>query len=108
MNPNMRALKVTVVVMGVLLVMGTIALVVAVVAKINHRLPSLSTAPAPVMRMNDVALPARARIVATKINSGRLVVRVALADGGEEILIFDLATGARTTMIMLQPKPGAR
>lgn len=105
----MRALKVMVYVMGVLLVLGTAALVVAVVAKVNHRLPSLSstTATTSVPRMSDIALPAGARIVATEISGDRLIVRAALANGGEEFFIFDLASGARTATIRLQPKPAA-
>jgi Family of unknown function (DUF6476) len=98
----MRALKILVVVMGVLLVAGTIALVVAVVARVNRPVTSSGLAAA---RASAIELPAGSRIVATQASGDRLVVRIALADGGEELLVFDLASGARVATITLYAKP---
>ena len=98
----MRALKILVVVMGVLLVLGTAALVVAVTNRINHPpAPPKPTAP------TELDLPAGARIVATEMSADRLLVRVALAEGGEELLVFSLANGARLATITLRAKPAS-
>jgi hypothetical protein len=97
----MRALKILVIVMGLLLVAGTVAMVAAVASRLNHPPP-----PAAALT-NDIALPAGAKIAGTEISGDRLVVRIARADGGEDVLIFNLATGARTASISLHATPTA-
>ncbi len=87
----MRALKLLVVVMGVLLVAGTIALIVAVANRIEHRPVSPAASPA----ATEIELPAGARVSATDVSGDRLVVHLALAGGGEELLVFNLARRAR-------------
>jgi hypothetical protein len=96
----MRSLKLLVVVMGVLLVGGTVALVAAVVMRgRSGAVAALARPPAATV----VALPAGARVVATEMSGDRLLVRLALAQGGEQLVIFNLATGARITTIELRP-----
>lgn len=97
----MRALKILVVVLGVMLVLGTVALVVAVVNRVNHpqAVPSIAA--------SEIDLPAGARVSGSETSGDRLVVRVALPDGAEELLIFNLTTGARVASVILQPKPSA-
>ena len=97
----MRALKILVVAMGVLLVAGTAALVMAVVERVNHRPTSASpTLP----RAATVELPPGAHVVATQAAGDRLIVRVGLSEGSEELLIFDL-NGKRIATIALQASP---
>lgn len=97
----MQGLKILVVVMGVLLVLGTAALVVGIVYKVNHRTaPALASS---TIGPTSIALPLGARIEATELSGDRLVVRVALADGGVELIVFDLRNGARLTTIDLLP-----
>jgi len=98
----MRALKILVVVMGVLLVLGTAGLVIAVANRINH-----PPAPAKPATQTEIDLPPGARIVATEMNADRLLVRVALAEGGEELIVFSLASGSRLATITLRAKPAA-
>jgi len=97
----MRALKILVVAMGLLLVAGTVALVIAVANRINHP-PAPATATG---ATSTIALPPGARVGASEVSGDHLVVRVTLADGGEELLIFNLATGARIATIALRPTP---
>lgn len=101
----MQGLKVLVVVMGVLLVLGTAALVVGIVYKVNHRTatPSASTPASPIAVPTSITLPAGARIEATEMAGDRLLVKAALADGGAELILFDLRNGARLTTIDLLP-----
>ena len=81
----MRALKLLVVVMGVLLIGG---IVVLVVADHRPRQPSRRRAalrPA-VPASTRVSLPAGRALLGSRGGGDRLVVRVALAAGGEELL----------------------
>lgn len=100
----MRALKVLVVVLGILLVAGVIALVIAIVDRINHPRPALEASAA---TASAIDLPAGANILGTETTGDRLVVRIGLGGGGEEIFIFNLATGARVSTITLRPRPAA-
>ncbi len=90
----MRALKVLVVVLGVLLVAGVIALAMLVTARIE-RGPQARASAGPVHQ----ALPPGSRIVATELSGDRLLVRVALADGSEALLLYDARNGAPIAVI---------
>jgi hypothetical protein len=98
----MRALKILVVVMGVVLVAGTIVLVVAVANRINH-----PPATAPATRVSDIELPPGARVSGTATSGDRLVVTITLADESEELLIFNLGTGAPIATINLRKQAPA-
>jgi hypothetical protein len=98
----MRALKLLVIIMGVLLVGGTVALTIAIVQRVNHR----RAAPPPVAgRGFDhtvIDLPAGARVLGSEAVGDRLAVRIALADGGEALILIDPRTGARLGTIELR------
>ena len=88
----MRALKILVVALGVLLVGGSVALVVAVVSRIQHG-PNLAVnadAAAPVRSI----LPAGSRILAAELSGDRVLVRLAMPDGGERLLLLNARNGA--------------
>jgi hypothetical protein len=95
----MRALKILVVVMGVLLVGGAVALVYAVVARVQRGPAQAAIAPGP--RHVEALLPPGARVVTTELTGDRLVVRIALADGAERLLLFDARTGAAVAVLDL-------
>lgn len=99
----MRALKIAVVVMGVLLVVGTVALMVAIATRASHK-------PAePAVRAEYAAppidLPAGSRIEAMTAGPDRLVINLLLADGTRQLLVIDLATGRRLGTIPLRTPP---
>jgi len=94
----MRALKVLVVVMGVALVAGTVALVVAVMARVERRGGAAASMSARAEPLHS-DLPAGSRIVGTELEGDRLVVHVALADGGEALYLFDARTGSALAVI---------
>lgn len=98
----MRALKILVVVMGVMLVVGFAALVAIVAGRISR-------GPTPVAARAFAAppidIPRGARIEAMTAGSDRLVLSLALPDGGRQLLILDLVTGARRGTIELRPAP---
>lgn len=106
----MRALKVIVIVMGVLLVAGVVALGFAVEYRINH--PRATATPAPgagpgTLPTTTLDLPAGARVVGAEASGDRLVVRVELAAGGEELIVVNLATGTPVATVVLRPQNGA-
>ncbi len=108
----MRALKVIVIVMGLLLVAGVVALGFAVQYRMNHpRQPPAVAGPAigPAGAANALTLdlPQGAKVVGAEASGDRLVVRVELAGGGQELIIVNLATGAPVATVTLRPKTGA-
>jgi hypothetical protein len=100
----MRALKLLVVVMGVLLVGGTAALIIAIIDRASHR---AATPPAPVagrgFDRTVIDLPAGARVLGSEAVGDRLAVRIALAEGGEALILIDPRSGARLGTIELRP-----
>ena len=95
-----RALKVLVVVMGIMILAG-FAIIVAVIA---GRL-SRGSAPAQAFTAPEIKLPAGARIEAMSVGTERLVIDIALPDGRRELTIIDLATGRRLGVVPLRAAP---
>ena len=104
----MPALKVLVIVMGVLLVGGVVVLAIAVADRVNHPrpvAPSATRAAGPLASTLD--LPAGARVVGAEASGDRLVVRVELAGGGEQLIVVNLATGVPISTVTLRPQTGS-
>jgi hypothetical protein len=99
----MRALKILVVVMGVMLVVGFTALVVVIAGKVSRGGPATITARA--FGSPSIDIPSDARIEAMTVGLDRLVVALALPEGSRQLLVIDLATGIRLGTIQLQPAP---
>ncbi len=88
-----RWLKVLVVAMGVLVVCGTAALVVAALG--------LPEPP----RDAAVVLPPGGEVRETRTGDGRIVVRVALPDGESRLIVIDAETGRQLRTVRLRPGP---
>lgn len=105
----MRALKILVVVMGVMLVGGFIALIVSIAYMAKHRqaaAPAAApTAPLAPYTAPPLELPAGARIESMALGTDRLVVDIMTPEGNRELLVFDLASGRRLGTIPLRPAP---
>ena len=86
----MRALKALVIGMGVLIVVGLIVVAVTIVNR------TLDGEPPPTEAA--LALPAGAEVLETALDGDRVALRLRLADGAEEIHVFDLATGRRVAV----------
>ena len=99
---NLRALKLLVVVMGVLLVAGVVALVVAIAARLSHRAPAL---PATAFTAPPITLPHGAKIETMSAGTDRIVLQVDLVDGSVEMVVIDLATGRLVGVIPLREAP---
>jgi len=96
----MRALKILVVVMGVMLI-GGFALLVAIVA---GRLPRGASVPRS-FAATAIDIPRDARIEATTAGADRLVLELVLPEGRRQLVVVDLATGARLGTIELRAPP---
>ena len=99
----MRALKILVVVMGVMLVVGFAALVAVIAGRVS-RGGSAPTA-ARVFASPSIDIPSDAHIEAMTVGLDRLVIALALPEGGRQLLVIDLATGVRLGTIQLHPVP---
>ena len=94
----MRALKILVVVMGVMLVGGFATLVAVIISRVAQRQAAVQTQP---FTAAPLELPAGARIEALGVGSDRLVLHVALPDGNRELVVIDIASGRRLGAIPL-------
>ena len=98
----MRALKILVVVMGVMLVGGFAALLAVIAGRVSRGPAAVAArafAPSP------IEIPRGTRIEAMTAGSDRLVLGLVLPEGSRQLLIIDVATGARLGMIELHPAP---
>ena len=99
----MRALKILVVVMGIMLVLGFAALVVVIAGRISRS--GHPPAMARVFAERAIDIPRGARIEAMTATGERLVLALELADGNRQLVIIDLASGIRLGAIDLRPAP---
>jgi hypothetical protein len=99
----LRALKILVVVMGVMLVTGFGALIAAVATRVAHRRPEPSAVhpSAP----SVISIPHGARVEAMAAAPDRLILDLVLPNGERQIISVDTTTGARIGTIELHPTP---
>jgi hypothetical protein len=99
----MSGLKLIVILMGVLLVAGIVALGFGIEYRVNHPRPvTPAAAPAGTPSATTLDLPEGARVVGAQASGDRLVVRVELAGGGEELIVVNLATGTPIATVTLR------
>jgi len=96
----MRAVKILVVVMGVMLI-GGFAILVAVIA---GRLSRGGNVPRS-FATTAIDIPRTARIEAMTVGTDRLVLELVLPEGVRQLVVVDLATGARRGTIELRAPP---
>jgi hypothetical protein len=96
----MRAFKVLVAVMGVMLI-GGFALLAAVIAGRLSRGGNVTRS----FAATAIDIPRDARIGAMTAGSDRLVLELVLPEGGRQLVVVDLATGARLGTIELRAPP---
>ena len=92
----MAALKVLVVVMGVLIVAAVAAIVWGLATRLDLSRPRFAD--------GRLELPAGARVVDMAATGERLVLRVALPDAQERLIVVDLAHGRKVgTLELVHP-----
>lgn len=101
----MQTLKGLVIFMGVLIVIMMVAVGYGIVVKFGSLADREEDSAGQAVDAWDgnphVSVPAGARVVETVAADGRLVVRLALADGSARYLVFDLANGRQVGAIDL-------
>lgn len=109
----MQALKALVIFMGVLIIIGMGLVAYGIAVKFG-KVADGDDAPMAAITGKAwpedvrVAIPPGARIAETVLGDGRIALRLVLADGGETVLLFDLATGVRLGAIELVTEGGAQ
>src|SRR5258708_2385354 len=99
---TMRALKVLVVVMGVLLVAGFAVVVAPIMSRIGQRsTQTVAAAHLAPFGNTSVTLPANSLVMETQGAGDRILLRLDLADGTEMLLVLDAATGIELGRIKL-------
>lgn len=102
----MRALKILVIVMGLMLVVGFVALIVAVTERVSKKEPARSAAPeARPLSAAPIELPRGARIESMAAGTDRLVLDLVLPDGERRLVILDLSTGRSLLTVPLLSAP---
>ena len=97
----MRALKVLVVVMGILLVAGFAVVVVTIMSRMSQRAGVTAARPVP-FGNTSVTLPADSLVMETYGAGDRVLLRLDLKDGSEMLLVLDAATGTELGRIKLE------
>jgi len=95
-----RALKILVIVMGVMILAGFAALIVVIAGRLSRGGPA--TAP---FAAAPIELPAGARIETMGIGTDRLVLDILLPDGDRRLMIIDPASGHLLGAIPLRSTP---
>lgn len=99
----MRALKILVGVMGVMIVAGFATLVVMIAGRVSGG--GRGTASTPPFVAAPIELPKGARIETMSTGSDRVVIDLVLPDGNRRLVIIDLATGRNLGTIPLLTAP---
>jgi hypothetical protein len=96
----MRALKALVVVMGIMLIGGFAVLVAVIIGRVSR-----GGTPPRSFPVTAIDIPQGARIEAMTAGTDRLVLDLALPEDRRQLVVIDLATGARLGTIELRPAP---
>lgn len=99
----LRALKILVIVMGIMLVVGFAALIAAIAGRVSRGGPAIPASPP--LATAPLDLPAGIRIEAIGVGAERLALAVVLSDGTRELIIVDIASGRRLGSIPLRTAP---
>ena len=112
--PYLGVVKIASVVMGIMIVVGLAVIGVTIAKRLSGAgeepqatapvtpSPAAAATAAPgAPGTQDIAIPARSRVVDLQADGRRLVVRLALSGGGTAILLLDADTGARLGLLTL-------
>jgi Family of unknown function (DUF6476) len=99
----MRGLKILVIVMGVMLVAGFVGLITLIAVRLSRG--GAAATPARPFAADPIEIPRGARIESMSVGGDRLVLEVALPEGGRQLVVIDLSTGTRLGAIELRAGP---
>ena len=95
----MKILKVSVFIMGFLIVALTLVVIVTIASRWDETTP-VPTRVVPIVSSepynSDIKLPAGSKIISTDVGDGKLFIRVEKPDGKQSIFVIDALTGIKT------------
>ncbi len=106
-DPQTRALRIAVIVMGVLIVMGLVALIGRIIYLVARPSGQITSGVAAMAPQIQTALPAGAVIKTVALTGDRLAVHYETA-AGSGIAIIDLASGRTLSRIQFTPEAPIR
>ena len=102
-DPQVRALRIAVIVMGVLLVMGLVAVIGRIIYLMARPAGQISVSAGPVAPEISTALPAGAHVRSISVQGDRLAIHYETA-AGSGISVVDLASGRTLSRVRLVPE----
>tara|TARA_A100001037_G_scaffold101034_2_gene92050 strand:- start:1743 stop:2108 length:366 start_codon:yes stop_codon:yes gene_type:complete len=121
MTDSLRALKILVIAMGVVIVIGTAVVIITIIQRASanwgdapanqvdqlstSRTTPLDSTPLTGFGTRTLEIPRDSEIVDMVAQGDRLIVRLKLADGSRQILVLDMMTGARIGVFELRQGP---
>ncbi len=94
MGDNLRILKALVIGMGIAILVGAVVLVTAIVQRAGNL--AISDIP------NRVVIPEGAVVVETRLDGRRILLRLALAEGGTRLMVLDSRSGRVQSQLVLE------
>lgn len=103
----MRTLKIAVVVMGIMLVVGFVALIAVIAGRVANKQKAIEAGGATTVPFAaaPIDLPAGARIETLAVGPDRIVVDLMLAGGERQLVVIDLASGRKLGTVPLRSAP---
>lgn len=99
----MQALKALVITLGILILIAFGFMVYGVATKFGKEGEEAPISGA--FGETRVVIPAGSKILSTNLGSGRIVLRVAKADGSQALVLIDAETGRRAGLVHLDQGP---
>ena len=87
--------------MGIMLIAGFAALIFVIAGRVSHWRAGVAVSHS--FPTTAIEIPRGARIEAMTTAPDRLILDLVLPDGGRQLVVLDLATGARLGTIELHP-----
>jgi hypothetical protein len=101
-DPQVRALRIAVIVMGFLIVMGLVALIGRIIYLVARPSAQTATQSSPLATEVTASLPAGAQVRSMSLQGDRIAIHYD-APGGSGIVVVDLATGRTLSRVQLAP-----
>jgi hypothetical protein len=109
---KLRRLKAVVIILGVLIVLGLIALVFGIIWRSSGKTaaPPAGTTPAPVLTSGSgvaarLSLPEGTNVVDMDLDGNRILLRTRSISGDEEFIIYDAAKNQIIARVALEREP---
>jgi hypothetical protein len=101
---NMKGLLALVIIMGVLIVIGSVVVVVTIANRMSGSKDDVAESKAVVFGTADLPVPAGCQVIETVATDDRLILRLGSGERCNQLLIVDLASGRHLGTVRLTPQ----